>query len=63
MIDKAQSFSSWDDGLIPHMAKFNAYQRRQVLISFSSQTLSHTLIQPWPTRGPQSSIMWPFHSL
>jgi hypothetical protein len=31
-------------GLILHMVKLNAYQRRQILISFSIQTLSHTLI-------------------
>jgi hypothetical protein len=30
------------DGVsILHMAKFNAYQRRQILIHFSFQTLSH----------------------
>ncbi len=31
-------------GSIPHMDKFNAYQRRQILISFSFQTLLHNLI-------------------
>jgi hypothetical protein len=31
-------------GSIPHMDKFNAYQRRQILINFSFQTLSHNLI-------------------
>ncbi len=31
-------------GSILHRVKLNAYQRRQILISFSIQTLSHTLI-------------------
>jgi hypothetical protein len=31
-------------GSILHMGKLKAYQKRQILISFSIQTLSHTLI-------------------
>jgi hypothetical protein len=31
-------------GSILLMGKLNAYQKRQILISFSIQTLSHTLI-------------------
>ncbi len=31
-------------GSILHMGKLNAYQKRQILISFSIQTLSHTFI-------------------